>query len=648
MPSNMEAERYRVKVSRSAGDAPILVVPAVQEMLDRLAPTDATLLIIGETGTGKEVAARYIHAQSRRRSGPFLAVNCGALSDMLAEAELFGHEKGAFTGAIRSQRGWFEAAAGGTLLLDEIGDLPLHLQVKLLRVLQEREITKVGSRVPIPVDVRIIAATNIDLHSAIAEKRFREDLYFRLNLATIILPPLRERKDNLHALAQHFLRLHGEGAGRRNMAISAGAMMRLARHSWPGNIRELENVIHNAVLLTRSDIIESDHLSLPPASPQEISGTADSFEMALRALFGQALRDKESRLFERVTRTLVQSAFDLADKNQIKAAELLGVSRNTLRTQLSYLGIIPHRQRADQAGRSGEAAPKRHGRGKEIRLGYQKFGMLSILRARGVLESRLHGRGISVQWLEYPAGPQLLDALGKGVVDFGSTGEVPPIFAQANDAPILYVAYEPAAPRSEAVVVPFDSTIRCVADLRGKRVKFNKGSNVHYLLLRGLEANKMSLNDIEPVYAAPQEPRSMIGDDADGFALWDPLLTIVQRSKEVRVLFDGNGLVLNHQFHIARKNFTLEHPEIIRDLVEEIRSTGRWLAQNPIEAARSLSSRIGMDIPTLDITFNRMAHGTRFLDHEIVWEQQKIADRFYALGLIPRAISVSDAVWPAR
>jgi DNA-binding NtrC family response regulator len=316
----------------------------MQAMLDRLAPTDATLLIAGETGTGKEMVARYIHAHSRRREKPFLAVNCGALSETLAEAELFGHEKGAFTGAVRAQRGWFEAAAGGTLLLDEIGDLPLPLQVKLLRVLQEREVTRLGSRAATPVDVRVIAATNIDLQAAIAAKRFREDLYFRLNVATVTLPPLRERKAALPVLARHFVKLYGDRLGRPNIRISDEALLRLGRHAWPGNVRELENVIHNAVLLTHGEVIESAHLQMLPAPAPEFS-RAESLESALRALAEKAMRDGAPDVFARVGHTLVQSALDLAGGNQVRAAEYLGVSRNTLRTQLSHMGIIPVRRR---------------------------------------------------------------------------------------------------------------------------------------------------------------------------------------------------------------------------------------------------------------------------------------------------------------
>lgn len=631
----------------AAGETPAIFADpasqAVQEMLNRLAPTDATLLIIGETGTGKEMAARYVHARSRRRSGPFLAVNCGALSETLAEAELFGHEKGAFTGAIRSQRGWFEAASGGTLLLDEVGDLPLHLQVKLLRVLQEREVTRVGSRVATPINVRVIAATNVDLHTAIAEKRFREDLYFRLNVATVMLPPLRERKAGLQTLVQHFLKLYGDRLGRPNIRMSADALIRLVRHPWPGNIRELENVIHNAVLLAPDEVIEAPHLQLAVAKQAERAADNESLDTTLQILFEKAIQDKEPGLLERVTKTLVQSAYGLAEQNQLRAAEYLGTSRNTLRTQLAHLGLIASRRGTTNTDSAGT---KRNGRVHELRIGYQKFGMLGILKAHGGLESRLAQQGVSIRWYGLPAGPQLLEALQAGQIDFASTGEVPPVFAQSAGAPMVYVAYEPAAPQSEAVVVPYGSKITSIADLRGKRLKLNKGSNVHYLLVRGLEAHGMSLQDIDVVYEVPQEPRGVLdANDADGWALWDPLLTVAQRSKEVQVLFDGTGLVSNHQFHIARRAFSETNPQIIQILIEELRHIGQHVTSKPIEAARSLSSKIGIDVPTLEITFNRLTHGARPLDQNVVWEQQKIADRFYALGLIPKAIAVRDTVW---
>jgi DNA-binding NtrC family response regulator len=314
---------------------------AIKADLERLAPSDASLVLIGETGTGKEVAARYIHDHSRRRNGPFLAVNCGAFVESLVEAELFGYEKGAFTNAIRTQPGWFEAANGGTLLLDEIGELPLPLQVKLLRVLQEREVVRVGSRTPIPVDVRVIAATHVDLGAAAKDGRFRPDLYFRLNVASILIPPLRDRPADLKILAEHFLSLYRGKLQRPALTLSPGAQDALTAYSWPGNIRELENVIHNAVLLAPGPAIQAGDLRL--AGPAAEAGGDASLEAELRTRFEAYLGRGESDLFMRVTRLLVMTGFELSDENQVRAAERLGISRNAMRTHLANLGIIAGR-----------------------------------------------------------------------------------------------------------------------------------------------------------------------------------------------------------------------------------------------------------------------------------------------------------------
>jgi transcriptional regulator with PAS, ATPase and Fis domain len=329
---------------------------AIRADLDRLAPTDASLVIIGETGTGKEVAARYIHDHSNRKDGPFLAVNCGAFVESLVEAELFGYEKGAFTGALRTQPGWFEAASGGTLLLDEVGDLPLQLQVKLLRVLQEREVVRVGARIPIPIDVRVIAATNVDLATAVAEGRFRQDLFFRLNVASIMLPPLRQRPGDLRVLAEHFLATHRERLGRSNLRLTEGALQALSGHAWPGNIRELENVIHNAVLLSPGPAIEASDLRLA-RPPREATG--GSLEDELRGAFERYLARGEDDLYERVVRLLVMTGYELSDTNQVRAAERLGLSRNALRTHLANFGVIAGRAprgsgTVDNDGSAGE------------------------------------------------------------------------------------------------------------------------------------------------------------------------------------------------------------------------------------------------------------------------------------------------------
>lgn len=314
--------------------------------LDLFAPSPATILIAGETGTGKEVVARYIHSHSPRRDGPFVALNCGTLSDSLAEAELFGYEKGAFTGALRTQPGWFESAHDGTIFLDEIGDLPLHLQVKLLRVLQEREVVRVGSRRALPLDIRVIAATNVDLKAAIQERRFREDLYFRLNVAGLHLPPLRKRQEDIAPLAQHFLTVYRERLGRNVMAFSNDALLWLKRYDWPGNIRELENVVHSAVLLARTPVIEASDLRYT-GYIQRRNTEAPDLEGRIKAYVERAILDGEESIFERATRSIVRAGFELANGNQVRAAENLGISRNVLRTQLANLGAIqPRRRRA--------------------------------------------------------------------------------------------------------------------------------------------------------------------------------------------------------------------------------------------------------------------------------------------------------------
>jgi transcriptional regulator with PAS, ATPase and Fis domain len=314
--------------------------------LDRFSPSQASILIAGETGTGKELVARYIHAHSPRRNGPFIAVNCGALSDTLAEAELFGHERGAFTGALKTQAGWFEAAHGGTIFLDEIGDLPLPLQVKLLRVLQEREVVRVGSRHALPINIRVIAATNVDLEAAIEARHFREDLYFRLNVASVRLAPLRERPGDIIPLAQHFLGVYRDRLDRNVVAFSPEALQMLKRYDWPGNIREMENVVHAAILLARSSVIDAGDLRFT-GSAHKRSPEALGLEEKIKAQVERAILDGEDDIFARATRSIVMAGFDLASGNQVKTAEKLGISRNALRTQLANLGAIQRRRRRE-------------------------------------------------------------------------------------------------------------------------------------------------------------------------------------------------------------------------------------------------------------------------------------------------------------
>jgi sigma-54-specific transcriptional regulator len=314
------------------------------EQIERIAPSDATVLIIGETGTGKELVARHIHNLSNRSKNAFGALNCAALSENLIESELFGHEKGAFTGAFTSKDGWFETANKGSLFLDEVGDLPLGMQAKLLRVLQEREVVKVGSRQPVPVDVRIIAATNVNLEQAVAASHFRADLYYRFNVATIQLSPLRERPRDIMPLAKHFLRTYGERLGYKNIKLSPATELTLLNYDWPGNIRELENAIHRALLVCPGNCLRPEDFKLSGVRVSEngSSGVSmTSLETALQRLCEQA----PPKLFEIVEETVIRTAFEFCEENQVQTARLLDISRNVLRHKLGLYGMLPNGQK---------------------------------------------------------------------------------------------------------------------------------------------------------------------------------------------------------------------------------------------------------------------------------------------------------------
>jgi two-component system NtrC family response regulator len=295
----------------------------LRERIDRLAPAAATVLIRGESGTGKELVARRLHRLSGRAERPFIAFNCSALSEGLAESELFGHEKGAFTGADRKRLGRFELADGGTLFLDEVGDLTPVLQAKLLRALQERSFERVGGAATIKVDVRVVAATNRDLETALREGRFREDLYYRLNVVGLELPPLRERLEDVPALVACFLARYGRPAAGPEITIAPEALAALASHPWPGNVRQLENVIHRGTILC-----EDARIGLEDVSP-ELGDAA--------AAKGDALNLRE--VLARVERELLARALREHDGNLTAAGRALGVERNLLRYKLRKHGL---------------------------------------------------------------------------------------------------------------------------------------------------------------------------------------------------------------------------------------------------------------------------------------------------------------------
>ncbi|BAP41572.1 sigma-54 dependent transcriptional regulator [Pseudomonas sp. 21LCFQ010] len=324
--------------------------------LQQIAPSEASVLIIGETGTGKELVARHLHNLSGRRNGPFVAVNCGAFSESLVEAELFGHEKGAFTGALSAKAGWFEEANGGTLFLDEIGDLPMAIQVKLLRVLQEREVVRLGSRKSLPINVRVLAATNVHLEKAINAGHFREDLYYRLNVVTLSLHGLRERPGDILPLSRHFIRTYSERLGYGQMTLSPGAEAKLVGYSWPGNIRELENVIHHSLLTCRDGEVQADDLRLSnlrlerqdDAGYSRTGADGDSLEQLLQHTFRRLCEEQPGALHERVETALLRAAYHFCHHNQVHTAELLGLSRNVTRTRLIAIGELVVNKRRNQ------------------------------------------------------------------------------------------------------------------------------------------------------------------------------------------------------------------------------------------------------------------------------------------------------------
>ncbi len=316
-----EALQERHRVEGIVGESGLM--QEVLSLVRRVAASDATVLIRGESGTGKELIAKAIHYASRRAGGPLVRVNCAALPETLLESELFGHERGAFTGAVATRRGRFEAAQGGSVFLDEIGDLPPHLQVKLLRVLQEREIERLGASRSIAVDVRVLAATHRDLEDLVRRERFRDDLYYRLNVVTIPVPPLRARRDDIPVLLDHFVRKFTHANGRVIRGMTKEAREALLRYDYPGNVRELENVVERAVVLTRDDVLGVADLPLTLQAPRQESGREQTLPAAVEGL----------------ERHLIGEALDRAGGVQTRAAEVLGVSERVLRYKLQKYGL---------------------------------------------------------------------------------------------------------------------------------------------------------------------------------------------------------------------------------------------------------------------------------------------------------------------
>jgi two-component system response regulator HydG len=308
---------------------------AVFKLVDTVAHSSSTVLLQGESGTGKELVARALHYRGPRKEQPFLALNCSALTDSLLESELFGHEKGAFTGAVSAKRGLFEAADGGTLFLDEIGDMPQSTQVRLLRVLQEGEIRRVGSNEPRKVDVRVVAATHVDLKKAMDLGRFREDLFYRLNVVNIALPPLRERADDVPVLAQHFLKVHSEKLGKQITGFTPRALEALLAHPWPGNVRELENVIEGALVLTSRQTLDVD--DLPKQVREEGASRGGELEtVGISFLPYAKAKQLAMRVFER---RYLSALLERNGNNVSSAARAAGVDRSNFRRLLKQYEV---------------------------------------------------------------------------------------------------------------------------------------------------------------------------------------------------------------------------------------------------------------------------------------------------------------------
>jgi sigma-54-specific transcriptional regulator len=691
----------------------VLEHPASIELLARLArlaASDAPVLLMGETGTGKELFAREIHARSPRVAKAFVAVNAGALSEQLIESELFGHEKGAFTGAHERKAGWFEAADGGTLFLDEIGDLPLGLQVKLLRVLSTGEVTRVGSRSSTRVDVRLVAATNVDLRAAMRERRFREDLFYRLSVTTLRLPPLRERRGDILPIARHLLQRFG--AGRAGLELGADAQAALLAHDWPGNVRELENVMQQAVIECRGTLLSPADLGLatsdgsvtetldaapatersaerpearevpaaklvsaaprplsvaaavhpfPGSDARHVPGSLDRAE--LHALPGLARRFEPASIaaawssLEQALDELVASGMpDLHAR--VDSAVLLAAFRRASHNQLEtarLLGLSRHVVRARllehgylAAGgrRGGRGSAPQSTTGRVLRIGYQNLGLLTLVKAFGAYDAALRARGVMLRWQEYAGGIQIVDALARGELDVGVVGDCPAVCAQAEEVPVVYVAAEPPAPRGAALIVPRGSKLRSVRDLRGKRVAVNRAAQAHYLLMLALEEEGLGLDDIELRFEAPAI--ALAEFQSGGIDAWAIWDPWLSSAQ-----LDLGARVLRDTSGLFDSSvYYLAHEHFAQtdaDLVAELR-LHLELAARWVESDPGRAA--SLVAPHLGFSARALVAS---LDRQLcrigitpgqIAAQQHIADQCLRLRLIPRSVSVAAAQWP--
>jgi two-component system nitrogen regulation response regulator GlnG len=354
LAQSTDLDRLRNQVSRALVGGEIIgrsaAMQEVYKLVGKVVNNDATVLLTGESGTGKELVARAIHFKSARWRAPLVAVNCSAIPGGLLESELFGHERGSFTGATERRAGKFESAGAGTVFLDEIGDLPLELQPKLLRVLQEREFTRVGGVEPLKLEARVIAATNQDLEAAVRARRFREDLYFRLGVILIHLPAIRDRREDIPELTDYFIAKAAREMGARATRVSAAARDRLASYRWPGNVRELENCVLRAALLAPATTIQAEDIALgtaavgPRAAADGSATFADILSRRIGEMVAEGGGEEMSGLYQKMVaeleRPLIELALERAGGNQVRAARILGLNRNTLRKKITEHRIV--------------------------------------------------------------------------------------------------------------------------------------------------------------------------------------------------------------------------------------------------------------------------------------------------------------------
>lgn len=307
-------------------------------------------------------------------------------------------------------------------------------------------------------------------------------------------------------------------------------------------------------------------------------------------------------------------------------------------TIASVMGVAGCAKKTEQ-----QATPKQET--TTLNIGFQKYGILPIVKAKGELEKNLAAQGVNLKWIEFPAGPQLLEGLNVGSVVFGEAGEAPPIFAQAANPNLVYVANQPPAPTAEALIVQKDSPIQSVQDLKGKRIALNKGSNVHYLLLKLLEANNLTLNDIQPVYLPPSDARAAFEKGAvDAWVIWDPFFAAAEHQIHARVIANGEHLVSNHQFYLADRKFAEGHPEVLKTLVTTLNQTTDWVKTHPDDAAKLLEKPTALELDVLKTSISRMGFGVQPISEKVAKEQQYVADAFFAQKLIPKQLVIADAV----